>query len=49
VQDCAPQGRGARDLRELEAQTETGIDFQFEILDLKFQINPIGMKAVAGL
>jgi hypothetical protein len=27
VQDRAPQGRGARDLRELETQTETRVDF----------------------
>jgi hypothetical protein len=38
VQDRAPQGRGAGDLRELETQAETRIDFRFEISDWKFEI-----------
>jgi hypothetical protein len=48
VQDRAPQGRGASDLRKFEAQTKTGVDFKFEISNLKFT-NWIGMKALAGL
>jgi hypothetical protein len=43
VQDRAPQGRGARDLREFETQTKARVDFEFEISNLKFQIaNTIG-------
>jgi hypothetical protein len=49
VQDRAPQGCGACDLRELETQAETGIDFQFEISNLKISNrNRIGKTAKPG-
>jgi hypothetical protein len=44
VQDRAPQGSGARDLHELETQTTSGIDFRFEISNLKFQIRHHGRE-----
>jgi hypothetical protein len=50
VQDRAPQGRGARDLREFEAQAKTGLDFKFQILNLKFPIAIVtGIRAEARL